>query len=45
VFRLPDSCFGSVVVSVLATGHKGRGFKPGRDDGLLIVIKISSTPS
>jgi hypothetical protein len=34
-----------VVVSVLATGPKGRGFKPGRGDGFLRVIKIHSTPS
>jgi hypothetical protein len=33
------------VVSVLATGPKGRGFKPGRSDGFLRVIKIRSTPS
>jgi hypothetical protein len=30
---------------VLATGHKGRGFKPRRDDGFLMAIKIRSTPS
>jgi hypothetical protein len=30
---------------VLATGTKGRGFKPGRDDGFLRAIKIRSTPS
>jgi hypothetical protein len=30
------------VLSVLATGPKGRGFEPGQDDGLLRVIKISS---
>jgi hypothetical protein len=34
-----------VVVSVLATGLKGRGFKPGRGDGFLRAIKIRSTPS
>jgi hypothetical protein len=34
-----------VVVSVLATGPKGRGFKPGRGDGFLRAIKIRSTPS
>jgi hypothetical protein len=33
------------VVSVLATGAKGHGFKPGRSDGFLTVIKIHSTPS
>jgi hypothetical protein len=26
--------FGGVVVSVLVTGPKGRGFNPGRGDGL-----------
>jgi hypothetical protein len=36
---------GGVVVSVLATGPKGRGFKPGRGDGFLRAIKIGSTPS
>jgi hypothetical protein len=38
-------CFGDVVVSVLATGTKGRGFKPGQGDGFLRAIKIRSTPS
>jgi hypothetical protein len=33
------------VVSVLATGPKGCGFKPGRGDGFLRAIKIRSTPS
>jgi hypothetical protein len=33
------------VVSVLVTGPKGRGFKPGRGDGFLRAIKIRSTPS
>jgi hypothetical protein len=33
------------VVSVLATGPKSRGFKPGRGDGFLRAIKIRSTPS
>jgi hypothetical protein len=33
------------VVSVCATGPKDRGFKPGRGDGFLKVIKIHSTPS
>jgi hypothetical protein len=32
------------VVIVLATGPKVRGFKPGRDDGFLRVIKFRSTP-
>jgi hypothetical protein len=33
------------VVSVLATGPKGRGFEPGQGDGFLTVIKIRSTTS
>jgi hypothetical protein len=33
------------VVSVLAIGPKGCGFKPGRGDGFLRAIKIRSTPS
>jgi hypothetical protein len=33
------------VVSVLATGPKGRGFEPGQGDGFLRAIKIRSTPS
>jgi hypothetical protein len=36
---------GGVVVSVLDTGPKGRGFKPGRGDGFLRSIKIRSTHS
>jgi hypothetical protein len=36
---------GGVVVSVLDTGPKGGGFKPGRDDLFLRAIKIRSTPS
>jgi hypothetical protein len=32
-----------VVVSVLATGPKGRGLKPGRDDRFLRAIKIRSS--
>jgi hypothetical protein len=33
----------SVVVSVLATGPKVRGFKAGRGDGFLRAIQIRST--
>jgi hypothetical protein len=33
------------VVSVLATGLKGHGFKPSQGDGILRAIKIRSTPS
>jgi hypothetical protein len=33
------------VVSVLATGPKGRGFEPGQGDGFLRAIKIRSTLS
>jgi hypothetical protein len=36
---------GGVVISVLAAGPKGRGFKPGRGDEFLRAIKIRSTPS
>jgi hypothetical protein len=35
---------GDVVVSVLATGSKRRGFEPGQGDGFLRAIKIRSTP-
>jgi hypothetical protein len=35
---------GVVVVSVLATGPKGRVFKPGRGDGFLRAINIRSSP-
>jgi hypothetical protein len=34
-----------VVVSVLATGPKGCGLKPGQGDGFLRTIKIHGTPS
>jgi hypothetical protein len=44
VYGMP-SHLGGVVVSVLATGPKGRRFKPGRGDGFLRAIKIRSTPS
>jgi hypothetical protein len=33
------------VVSVLATGPKGRGLEAGQGDGFLRAIKIRSTPS
>jgi hypothetical protein len=33
------------MVSVLATGHKGRGFTSSQGDGILRAIKIRSTPS
>jgi len=33
------------VVSVLATGPKGHGFKPGQGDRFLRAIKIRNTPS
>jgi hypothetical protein len=38
-------CLDYVVVTVLATGHKGRGFEAGRGDGFLRAIKFRSTPS
>jgi hypothetical protein len=42
--NLKFSRLNGVVVSMLATGSKGRGFKPGRGDGILRAIKIRSTP-
>jgi hypothetical protein len=33
------------MISVLATGSKGRGFEPSQGHGLLRAIKILSTPS
>jgi hypothetical protein len=39
------SHLGGVVVSVLATGPKGRGFEPSQGDGFLRAIQIRSTPS
>jgi hypothetical protein len=33
------------VVSVFATGFKGREFKPGREDGFVWAVKIRSIPS
>jgi hypothetical protein len=40
-----QSDLGGVVVSVIATGSKGRGLQPGRGDGFLTAIKVRSTPS
>jgi hypothetical protein len=40
-----NSRLGGVVVSVLATGPRGRGFEPGQSDGILRATKIRSTPS
>jgi hypothetical protein len=45
LFGLVASRLGGVVVSVLATGHKGRGFKLDRGDGFLRAVKIRGTPS
>jgi hypothetical protein len=42
---ITKSSLGGPMVSVLATGSKGRGFKPGRRDGFLMTIKILITPS
>jgi hypothetical protein len=39
------SHLGGVLVSVLATGHKGHGFESGQGDGVLRSIKVCSTPS
>jgi hypothetical protein len=36
---------GDVVVSLLATGPKGRGFEAGQGNGFLRVIKTRNTPS
>jgi hypothetical protein len=45
LLRAPNR-LGGVVVSVLATGPSGRGFKPGQVDGFVLrAIKIRSTPS
>jgi hypothetical protein len=38
-------CLYGVVVSVLATSTKVRGFDPGQGNGFLRAIKIRSTPS
>jgi hypothetical protein len=43
--KLSQSRLGGVVISVLTTGPKCRGFKPGRGDGFLRAIKIRSTLS
>jgi hypothetical protein len=42
---MPLSHLGGVVVTVLATGPKGRGFYLGQGNGFLMEIKICSTPS
>jgi hypothetical protein len=39
------SRLGGVVVSVLATGPKGREFEPGQGNGFLRTIKNRSTPA
>jgi hypothetical protein len=41
----PHSCLGHVVVGVLGTGPKGRGFELGQGDRILRAIKFLSTPS
>jgi hypothetical protein len=40
-----QSHLGGVVVSVLVTGPKGCGFKPGQGGGFLRAMKFHSTPS
>jgi hypothetical protein len=45
IISLNSSRLGGVVVSVLATGPKGRGFEPGQGDGFLRAIKNRSIPS
>jgi hypothetical protein len=42
---MTEGRFGGVVVSLLATGPKGRGFERGQGYGFLTVIKIRSTTS
>jgi hypothetical protein len=42
---LHSVCRLGIVVSVLTTGPKGHGLKPGREDGFLMAIKIRGTPS
>jgi hypothetical protein len=44
-YNLLPRRLGGVVVSVLATGPKVRGFKRGRGERFLRAIKIQSTPS
>jgi hypothetical protein len=44
-FMRPGSGLVGVLVSVIATGSKGRGFKRDRGDRFLRAIKIRSTPS
>jgi hypothetical protein len=39
------SCLCGIMVSVLATGPNGFGFKPEQGNGFLRAIKICSTPS
>jgi hypothetical protein len=43
--RLIMCLLGGVVVSVFATGPKGRGFNPGLGYGFLRAINVFSTPS
>jgi hypothetical protein len=43
VFMVIINCVGSVVVSVLSTGPKVRGFKPRRDRFLRAIIRSTSS--
>jgi hypothetical protein len=43
--KIQASRLGGVVVSMIATGPKGHGFKPGQGKGFLRAIKICRTPS
>jgi hypothetical protein len=45
ICKVDPSSLGGVVVNVLATGPKSRGFDPGQGDGFLGDIKIRSIPS
>jgi hypothetical protein len=44
-YSLYNTHIGGVVVSVLATGPRGRGFKPGQDIGFVMAKIIHSRPS
>jgi hypothetical protein len=37
--------FGGLVVRMLASGSRGRGFKPGRSRWIFLYIKILTVPS
>jgi hypothetical protein len=43
--KIPNVFLASVMVSMLAIGHKVRGFIPGQGNGFLREIQIRSKPS